>query len=242
MRSRMWLVGAVASFCTIAVLGQQPPPPAQPSGAYVARCATCHGPTMGGASAPPILSYIRYHTDADTIAHVRETHKTLQIADDELRQVLADTRIMAGTKPAMATGGFTGRRGGRGAAAPGAAPGRGAAPATPASISDRTPTTIKMADGTSRTGILLGETEMHTTFLENSKYVLLARDGDVYREKPITPKADWLTYDGATNGDRYSPLDLINTTTIARLGAAWVYPMPTAVRLEVTPIVVDGIM
>src|SRR5687768_12007332 len=107
MRSRMWLVGAVASICTIVVLGQQPEPPAQPSGAYVARCATCHGPTMGGASAPPILSYIRYHTDADTIARVRETHKTLQIADDELRQVLADMRIMAGTNPAMATGGFT---------------------------------------------------------------------------------------------------------------------------------------
>jgi alcohol dehydrogenase (cytochrome c) len=242
----MWLVGAVASFCTIVVLGQQPAPLAQPSGAYVARCATCHGPTMGGASAPPILSYIRYHTDADTIAHVRETHKTLQIAGDELRQVLADTRIMAGTNPAMATGGFTGRRGGRGAAAagapPAAAPGRGAAPATPTSISDRKPTTIKMANGASRTGILLGETEMHATFLENGQYVLLARDGDVYREKSITPKADWLTYDGATNGNRYSPLDLINTTTIARLGAAWVYPMPTAVRLEVTPIVVDGIM
>ena len=209
MRSKMWLVGMVASLCTIVLLGQQPAPPAQPTGAYVARCATCHGPAMGGASAPPILSYIRYHTDADTAAHIRETHKTLQISDDDLRQVLADTRIMAGTNPAMATGGFTGRRGGRGAAVPGTAPaapaptpapavgggggGRGGAPATPANISDRKPTTIRMADGTSRTGILLGETEMDATFLENGRYVLLAREGDVYREKSITPKADWLT-------------------------------------------------
>ena len=53
-----------------------------------------------------------------------------------------------------------------------------------------------MADGTSRTGILLGETETDATLLENGKYVSLARGGDVYREKPITPKADWLTYDG----------------------------------------------
>lgn len=238
MRSRMWLIGAVASLCTIVVLGQQPAPPAQPSGTYVARCATCHGAAMGGASAPPILSYIRYHTDADTIARVRETHKTLQIADDELRQVLAETRIMAGTNPAMATGGFTGRRAGRGG---GPSPATAPTVAT-ASIDGKKPTTIRMADGSSRTGILLGATELDATFFENGKYVLLRRDGDAYREKPIAPKADWLTYDGATNGNRYSPLDLINTTTIDRLGAAWIYPMPTAARLEVTPIVVDGIM
>ena len=253
----MWLIGTGASLCTIVLAGQQAAQPAQPSGAYTARCSTCHGPTMGGATAPAILGYIRYHTDADVSAHLRQTHKTLQISDDELRQVLADTRILAGTNPAMATGGFTGRRGGRGgapaapaAATPAPAPaaggqgggGRGAAPAAPISISDRKPTTIRMADGTSRTGILLGETELDATFLENGKYVLLTRDGDVYREKPITPKADWLTYDGNLSGNRYSPLDLINTTTIKRLGAAWIYPMPTATRLEVTPIVVDGIM
>ena len=111
MRFRVWPIGVAASLFSVLLFGQQP---AQPSRAYATRCATCHGPTMGGATAPAILSYIRYHTDADTSAHVRQTHTTLQISDDELRQVLADTRIMAGTNPAMATGGFTGRRGGRG--------------------------------------------------------------------------------------------------------------------------------
>ena len=236
MRSTMWLIGTAASLCTIVLAGQQAAQPAQPSGAYTARCSTCHGPTMGGASAPAILGYIRYHTDADVSAHVRETHKTLQISDDELRQVLADTRILSGTNPAMATGGFTGRRGGRGGApaAPAATPapapaaggqgagGRGAAPAAPTSISERTPTTIRMADGISRTGILLGEAEIDATFLENGKYVLLTRDGDAYREKPHTPEADWLTYDGNLSGNRYSQLEVINTATSKRLGAAWI--------------------
>jgi alcohol dehydrogenase (cytochrome c) len=262
-RSKIFFTGGVcASALVVVAAAQQPASSPQPSGAYVARCSTCHGPTMGGATAPPILSYIRYHTDPETSAHIRETHKTLQISDTELGQVLADARILAGTNPAMATGGFTGRRGGRGGpgagagpAVPAAAPatagpgggggggGRGApAPTVPANLSGVKPVTIKMADGASRTGVLLGETEIDATLLENGKYILLSREGDVYREKPIAPKADWLSYDGGVDGNRFSKLDLINTTTIKRLGAAWIYPMPTAARLEVAPIVVDGIM
>ena len=239
MRLRIWLVGGVcAGVLTVVTAAQQT---AQPGGAYTARCSSCHGATMGGGSAPPILAYIRYHTDAEASTQVRERHRTMQIADDELRQVLSDMRIIAGTNPAMATGGFTGRRGGRGGA-PAGAGGRGAAPPAPTSISDMKPVTIKMADGSSRTGILLGEGEIDATLLENGKYVLLSYDGGVYREKAIAPKADWLSYDGGLSGNRYSPLDSINTTTINRLGAAWIYPMPTAARLEVAPIVIDGIM
>src|SRR6185436_13776929 len=131
---------------------------------------------------------------------IRQKHPSLQIPDDELRQVLSDTRILAGTNPAMATGGFTGRRGGRGGAAPAGAPaaappapaaagggapgpgggggapgpGGGGAPgpggggggrggggaAAPTDISAMSPVTIKMANGTARTGILLGQTDL----------------------------------------------------------------------------------
>ena len=47
----------------------------------------------------------------------------MTIADAELREILAGMRELAGTNPTMATGGFTGRRGGA------AAPGRGGGPA-----------------------------------------------------------------------------------------------------------------
>ena len=104
------------------------------------------------------------------------------------------------------------------------------------------PVTIKMADGKTRTGVLLGVTDLDATLLENGKLVLLSHDGDVYREKVITPKADWSSYDGALSGNRYSPLDQLNTSTIKRLGPAWIFPIPNAGRLEVTPTVVDGIM
>src|SRR5207245_265124 len=83
-----------------------------------------------------------------------------------------------------------------------------------AAMTGMTPTTIKMADGKARTGLLLGQGDLDATLLENGKFVLLARDGDVYREKPITPKADWLFYDGSLTANRFSQLEQINTTTI----------------------------
>jgi alcohol dehydrogenase (cytochrome c) len=104
------------------------------------------------------------------------------------------------------------------------------------------PVTIKLADGKTRTGVLLGLTDLDATLLENGKLVLLSHDGDVYREKVITPKADWSSYDGGLSGNRYSPLDQLNASTIRRLGPAWIFPIPNAGRLEVTPTVVDGIM
>jgi alcohol dehydrogenase (cytochrome c) len=109
-------------------------------------------------------------------------------------------------------------------------------------LTGMTPTTIKMVDGKTRTGLLLGQSDLDATLLENGKFVLLSRDGDLYREKPIAPKADWLFYDGSLTGNRFSPLEQINTSNVKRLGPAWMFPLPNSPRLEVTPTVADGIM
>ena len=66
------------------------------------------------------------------------------------------------------------------------------------------------------------------------------------REEP----QNWLTYYGAYNGQRYSPLDQINTENVKRLLPAWVFQAGTTgliagastYSFEATPIVVDGIM
>jgi len=66
------------------------------------------------------------------------------------------------------------------------------------------------------------------------------------REEP----QNWLTYYGAYNGQRYSPLDQINTQNVKRLLPAWVFQAGTTgliagastYSFEATPIVVDGIM
>jgi alcohol dehydrogenase (cytochrome c) len=66
------------------------------------------------------------------------------------------------------------------------------------------------------------------------------------REEP----QNWLTYYGAYNGQRYSPLDQINTENVKRLLPAWVFQAGTTgliagastYSFEATPVVVDGVM
>lgn len=61
---------------------------------------------------------------------------------------------------------------------------------------------------------------------------------------------NWLTYYGAYDGQRYSPLDQINTENVKRLTPAWVfqcspdglYAGPSTYSFENSPIVVDGVM
>ncbi len=53
---------------------------------------------------------------------------------------------------------------------------------------------------------------------------------------------DWPTYHGLLTGNRHSRLDQINATNIAGLAARWSFTIGTSRKLEVTPIVVDGVM
>jgi len=46
----------------------------------------------------------------------------------------------------------------------------------------------------------------------------------------------------ATPATVIGSLDQINTGNVKRLAPAWIFPVPDAPRLEVTPVVVDGVM
>jgi alcohol dehydrogenase (cytochrome c) len=54
--------------------------------------------------------------------------------------------------------------------------------------------------------------------------------------------ANWLSYNGDYTGQRYSALREISTSNVAQLRAEWVFHAPNSDRLEVTPVVSDGIM
>jgi alcohol dehydrogenase (cytochrome c) len=137
-----------------------------------------------------------------------------------------------------------GRGGGRGPAAPTAplpVPGAKASP-------DRTGQTATIhAGAVSLTGkILTDYTDAATILTADGKIHLLARDGDTYTEKKLAPLANWTTYHGNLNGNRYSTLDQINVSNVAKLAPAWLYHFPPVDggngRAEATPIVVDGIL
>ncbi len=53
---------------------------------------------------------------------------------------------------------------------------------------------------------------------------------------------DWPTYNGHLSGNRHSGLSQINTSNASQLGARWMFNIPRSRRLEVTPVVVDGLM
>ena len=53
---------------------------------------------------------------------------------------------------------------------------------------------------------------------------------------------DWPTYHGVLTGNRHSPLDQINASNVANLGARWTFTIASTRKLEMTPVVVDGMM
>lgn len=71
-------------------------------------------------------------------------------------------------------------------------------------------------------------------------HLLRADSGGKYRE--VTTQRDWTSYDGALSGNRYSALDQIQTSNVARLASHWTFAIREVPFLEVTPIVVAGIM
>ncbi len=56
------------------------------------------------------------------------------------------------------------------------------------------------------------------------------------------PTANWSSYNGDYSGRRYSSLPVINAENVATLRAEWVFHASNTSRLEVTPLVVNGMM
>src|SRR3954469_16738230 len=110
-------------------------------------------------------------------------------------------------------------------------PGRNEAPAR---------LSVTMADGTAVRGVVLNRTAADVQLLADGELHLLRRSGESWRR--VTSQIDWPTYHGDRGGNRYSTADQINRGTVARLAPAWVFPLPGASSLQVTPIVVDGVM
>jgi alcohol dehydrogenase (cytochrome c) len=53
---------------------------------------------------------------------------------------------------------------------------------------------------------------------------------------------NWLTYSRTLNGQRHSPLMEINTSNVAQLELAWIWPSRATGRFQATPLVVDGVL
>jgi alcohol dehydrogenase (cytochrome c) len=101
--------------------------------------------------------------------------------------------------------------------------------------------TVRTTDGRTLEGRLLGEGFGDLQLLTDDKRAhLLRRQGDSFRA--VTSSADWPTYNGDPRGNRYTTLAQIDRKTVARLAPRWIFGIPDAGPLQMTPVVVDGIM
>ena len=101
--------------------------------------------------------------------------------------------------------------------------------------------TVQTTDGKSIEGQVIGEGMSDLQLRSgDGRITLLRKEGGAFRV--VTSQADWPTYNGDPSGNRYSKLTAIDKSNVARLGAKWIFPIPTARQIENTPLVVEGIM
>jgi alcohol dehydrogenase (cytochrome c) len=101
--------------------------------------------------------------------------------------------------------------------------------------------TLQTTDGKTLTGDVIGEGFDDLQLRTDDTHVhLLRRAGDRFRA--VTSETDWPTYNGEPGGNRYTALTQINKDTVAKLAPAWIASVPDAGLLQVTPVVVEGIM
>jgi alcohol dehydrogenase (cytochrome c) len=79
---------------------------------------------------------------------------------------------------------------------------------------------------------------------QTEKHVSVSTEINVQPSQLVSApvSANWLSYNGDYTGRRYSALHEINPGNVAQLRAQWVFHSPNSDRLEVTPVVFEGIM
>ena len=187
---------------------------------YESLCAHCHGTDgHGGELGPAMVERLTLRSDAQLAALIRDGlpgagMPGTAVAGDDLRDLVAFLRTLR--------------------------PRRGTAPAQ---------VTVETTDGRTLSGRRLNHSATDLQLLSDSEdddedgepriHLLRAAGG---RYRPVTSQADWPTYNGDIRGNRYSALDQIDSSTVSRLAPRWVFMLPGTARLQVTPVVVDGIM
>lgn len=180
---------------------------------YVRLCAGCHGSNgNGGELGPDISTRVPARTDEELSTVV---HQGLPAAGMPAFANLTDAEVRDLIRFLRTL-----------------KPRDGAGPAR---------TTVTLTTGASLSGLILNQGAVDLQLLgDDRKIHLLRKSGDRYRV--VTSQADWPTYNGGMNGSRYSPLAQITRSNVARLAPKWIFGLPNTPPLQVTPVVVDGVM
>jgi alcohol dehydrogenase (cytochrome c) len=180
---------------------------------FVSRCAGCHGSDgNGGELGPSIATRVPSRTDDDLTSVVRQGRPAAGMP--------AFPTVSESDLATLVAYWRTLR------------PRNGSAPVR---------TTIALASGGTIDGLVLNQSALDLQLLGDDRVIhLLRRSGATYRD--VTSQADWPSYNGQTAGGRYSPLAQINATNVGRIVPKWIFSISSASRLQVTPVVVGGVM
>ena len=180
---------------------------------FVSRCAACHGTDgNGGELGPNIATRVPLRTDQDLTTVIRQG---LVAAGMPAFANLSDTESTDLVRFLRAL-----------RPRAGSGPERGKATLTGGRVLE---------------GLVLNQSATDMQMLgDDRKIHLLRKNGTQYRS--VTSQTDWPSYHGQSNGTRYSTLAQINTANAARLTPKWIFSLPNTSALQVTPVVVEGVM
>ncbi len=181
--------------------------------AFVSRCASCHGTDGNGGELGPAIA---------ARAGVR--------TDEELRGVLRSGFPAAGM-PAFPT--LTDSEAGDLIAFIRTLKPRNTAPPSRSRFT--------LTDGKALEGLVLNKTHADVQVLGSDQRIHCC-GRTATRHRAVTSQADWPSYNGGPNGSRYSALTQIDRGTVERLAPKWMFTVPNSSRLQVTPVVVGGVM
>jgi alcohol dehydrogenase (cytochrome c) len=101
---------------------------------------------------------------------------------------------------------------------------------------------VQTLDGKTLEGLILGESSHDLVLRTDDQLIHLLRTDGEGHYRAATSQADWSTYNGQANGNRYTTLTQITPANVAKMAPRWIFTMPNVSRLETTPVVVDGVM
>jgi len=218
MTKRVWTVARLAGvgWCVTAVL-LATSAAAQTAEAgrqvFAGRCATCHGTAGGGGElGPSILARVPLRSDQELEAVIRDG---LTAAGMPAFPTLSSAET-ADLVTFLRT-------------------------LRPATAGPRR-AAVRLANGRTLEGMVLNQSQGEMQLLGDDRAVHLLREGPAGRYRKVTSQVDWPTYNGHSYGNRYSTLAQITTANVSQLTPKWTFTLPNAAQLQVTPVVVDGVM
>ena len=181
---------------------------------FASRCATCHGTDGGGGElGPSILGRVPLRNDAELEAVVRDGLPGAGMpAFSNLSKAEAGD-LVAFLRTLKPRAGTGPQR-----------------------------TTVTRDDGRSIAGVILNQADGEMQLLGDDRALHLLREATAGRYREVTTQAGWESYHGSPNGNRFSPNNQITPANVGRLAPRWTFTLPNAAQLQVTPLVVDGVM